>query len=175
MSLTNYTKSKSRRNGGIRMLGLIDRNEVVSATYSPAEKGYTSITLDEDCFFAKFEFREDEAEYKEEVLFSNGAWSVTHELRFTLDKMGNDCGPAVSALTNASHNGMIAIVVTTNGDTFLVGYSPEFGKERPLRLLSAGGTTGQRLSDGTREIVVLQSQDVSKASPLFDDPNQLFQ
>ena len=175
MSLTNYTKSKSRRNGGIRMLGLIDRNEFVSATYSSMEKGYTSVTLDEDCFFAKFEFREDEAEYKEEVLLSNGAWSVTHELRFTLDKMGDDCGPAVSALTNASHGGMIALIVTTNGDTFLAGYSPEFGTERPLRLHAADGTTGKKLSDGTRETVVLRSEDVSKAMPLFDDYAKLFQ
>ena len=175
MSLINYTKSKSRRNGGIRTLGLIDRNELATATYSTAEKGYVSVTLDEDCFFAKFEFREDEAEYKEEVLLSNGAWSVTHELRFTLDKMGNNCSPAIATLTNASLNGMIALVVTNNGDTFLVGYSPEFGKERPLRLHAADGTTGRKLSDGTREIVVLRSEDVSKAMPLFDDTSKLFQ
>ena len=34
MTLVNFTKKHRRRNGGIRLLGLIDQREVVSATYS---------------------------------------------------------------------------------------------------------------------------------------------
>ena len=47
MTLVNFTKKHRRRNGGIRLLGLIDQREVVSATYSELDKGFTELTLDE--------------------------------------------------------------------------------------------------------------------------------
>ncbi|MFQ8827299.1 MAG: hypothetical protein ACLR76_07665 [Alistipes sp.] len=48
MTLVNFTKKHRRRNGGIRLLGLIDQREVVSATYSELDKGFTELTLDEE-------------------------------------------------------------------------------------------------------------------------------
>ena len=56
----------------------------------------------------------------------------------------------------------------------LLGYSQEFGKERPLRIASAQATTGRLLSETTSETVTLRSEDVSKARPLLDDLNNLF-
>lgn len=88
MSLSNYARSRSRRNGGIRLIGLVEQSDVAEVTYASAEKGYSAIRLDEDCYFSKYEFREDEAEYRETVSVVNGAQVVTHELIFTLDKMG---------------------------------------------------------------------------------------
>ena len=56
MTLVNFTKKHRRRNGGIRLLGLIDQREVVSATYSELDKGFTELTLDEGASLSKFEF-----------------------------------------------------------------------------------------------------------------------
>ena len=56
----------------------------------------------------------------------------------------------------------------------MVGYSVEFEKERPLRLVSANGTTGKQLAEGTNEVITLRSQDVSKAKPFFGDMETLF-
>lgn len=64
MTLVNFTKKHRRRNGGIRLLGLIDQREVVSATYSELDKGFTELTLDEGASLSKFEFLEDGAEYR---------------------------------------------------------------------------------------------------------------
>ena len=167
MSLSNYARSRSRRNGGIRLIGLVEQSDVAEVTYASAEKGYSAIRLDEDCYFSKYEFRET-------VSVVNGAQVVTHELIFTLDKMGNDSSPAITSIADAARNGLIALLTTPNGDSFLVGYSVEFEKERPLRLVSANGTTGKQLAEGTNEVITLRSQDVSKAKPFFGDMETLF-
>ena len=153
MTLVNFTKKHRRRNGGIRLLGLIDQREVVSATYSELDKGFTELTLDEGASLSKFEFLEDGAEYRETIAAKDGAPTVAHELTFTLERMD---------------------AVTINGDALLLGYSQEFGKERPLRIASAQATTGRLLSETTSETVTLRSEDVSKARPLLDDLNNLF-
>ena len=167
MTLVNFTKKHRRRNGGIRLLGLIDQREVVSATYSELDKGFTELTLDEGASLSKFEFLEDGAEYRETIAAKDGAPTVAHELTFTLERMDADTAAA-------SRSGLIAVVVTINGDALLLGYSQEFGKERPLRIASAQATTGRLLSETTSETVTLRSEDVSKARPLLDDLNNLF-
>ena len=172
MTLVNFTKKHRRRNGGIRLLGLIDQREVVSATYSELDKGFTELTLDEGASLSKFEFLE--AEYRETIAAKDGAPTVAHELTFTLERMDADTAAAIEAIIEASRSGLIAVVVTINGDALLLGYSQEFGKERPLRIASAQATTGRLLSETTSETVTLRSEDVSKARPLLDDLNNLF-
>ena len=174
MTLVNFTKKHRRRNGGIRLLGLIDQREVVSATYSELDKGFTELTLDEGASLSKFEFLEDGAEYRETIAAKDGAPTVAHELTFTLERMDADTAAAIEAIIEASRSGLIAVVVTINGDALLLGYSQEFGKERPLRIASAQATTGRLLSETTSEPVTLRSEDVSKARPLLDDLNNLF-
>lgn len=174
MTLVNFTKKHRRRNGGIRLLGLIDQREVVSATYSELDKGFTELTLDEGASLSKFEFLEDGAEYRETIAAKDGAPTVAHELTFTLERMDADTTAAIEAIIEASRSGLIAVVVTINGDALLLGYSQEFGKERPLRIASAQATTGRLLSETTSEMVTLRSEDVSKARPLLDDLNNLF-
>ena len=158
MTLVNFTKKHRRRNGGIRLLGLIDQREVVSATYSELDKGFTELTLDEGASLSKFEFLEDGAEYRETIAAKDGAPTVAHELTFTLERMDADTAAAIEAINEASRS----------------GYSQEFGKERPLRIASAQATTGRLLSETTSETVTLRSEDVSKARPLLDDLNNLF-
>ena len=156
MTLVNFTKKHRRRNGGIRLLGLIDQREVVSATYSELDKGFTELTLDEGASLSKFEFLEDGAEYRETIAAKDGAPTVAHELTFTLERMDADTATAIEAIIEASRSGLIAVVVTINGDALLLGYSQEFGKERPLRIASAQATTGRLLSETTSETVTLR-------------------
>lgn len=116
MTLVNFTKKHRRRNGGIRLLGLIDQREVVSATYSELDKGFTELTLDEGASLSKFEFLEDGAEYRETIAAKDGAPTVAHELTFTLERMDADTAAAIEAIIEASRSGLIAVVVTINGD-----------------------------------------------------------
>ena len=102
MTLVNFTKKHRRRNGGIRLLGLIDQREVVSATYSELDKGFTELTLDEGASLSKFEFLEDGAEYRETIAAKDGAPTVAHELTFTLERMDADTAAAIEAIIEAS-------------------------------------------------------------------------
>ncbi len=164
MAISGYHKLHGvRRNGGIRTLALIDPVGLVKVSYDPEVHDYSEIQLVSGSRFIKYEFREDEAQYREEVTVTQGATAVTHELTFLLDKMTNTASGAVSELLRSSYNGMIAIIRTHSDDCFLIGYSPEFGKERPLRVASVNAATGKRFSEPGGEVVTLRSVDCSKA------------
>ena len=47
MALTNYVRTRSRKNGGIRMLGLIERSEIAEVTAQGSTTEFTAITFEE--------------------------------------------------------------------------------------------------------------------------------
>lgn len=170
MALSGYSKRYSdRRNGGIQTLALIRVSDFQSATYEPATHEFTAITLQQGAHFIKYDFREDEAEYQETIAITQGAVVVTHELKFLLDKMGNIPSGVIDELIGHSYGGLIAVLRTFNQDVFLVGYSPELGKERPLRVGAVHATTGKRFRDATGETVTLLSEDAAKARTFSGD------
>lgn len=174
MALSGYTRTLGRRNGGIRSIALIEAKSLSSATYTSAEGGYTAITPVSGAYFVKYDFREGEAEYREEVSLPNSSAVVTHQIEFQIDKMSCSTSELVEELTSASPLGFVALVTTTNADLYLVGYSPEFAGERPLQVLSAQGASGKTLADTTQEVLVLQSIDVSKAKSYIGSLTGLF-
>ena len=171
MVLTGYDQKYLRRNGGLKDIALINIDAIENAVLNSSQDAYTEIILAEGTKFARYRFFEDEAEYTEYVTRTNGALVVTHTLTFSLDKMGGATSAITEELARESQNGLAAIVTTVNEDSFLVGYSPEFKKERPLRLVSIKGASGHHLSDPTRETVILRSEDISKAKP-FAGPTE---
>lgn len=168
MALIGYQRKAERKNGGIRTLGLIAASDVTSVSYSEEDRALFELTLAAEKKFTKYEFREDEAEYSENISLVHHSPVVTHELRFVLDKMGSD------SILSLSEEGLIAVVRTMNDDIFLVGYSPRFEKERPLRVESVTSTTGKQLREETTTTVVLQSIDTDLALPFIDDFDTLF-
>ena len=71
-------------------MGLTEASNIASIEYSKDDRAFFEITLVNGQKFTKYEFREDEAEYKETISLSNHSPIVTHELTFMLDKMGYD-------------------------------------------------------------------------------------
>lgn len=175
MALSGYTKIAEKKNGGIRLLGLINSGNITAVTLNQSRTAIISLSLMPGTKFAKYEFREDEAEYRETVTMDNGSLVVEHELRFLLEKMGSFTTGAVNEIIRTSYGGIVALVVTANNNGIIVGHSIEFEKERPLRLSSITGTTGLRLRDETGEIVTLRSEDVAKALDFEGNLNSLFQ
>lgn len=174
MALIGYQRKAERKNGGIRTLGLIATSDVTSVNYSAEDRALFELTLAAEKKFTKYEFREDEAEYSENISLVHHSPVVTHELRFVLDKMGSDSIAALDSILSLSEEGLIAVVRTMNDDIFLVGYSPRFDKERPLRVESVTSTTGKQLREETTATVVLQSIDTDLALPFIDDFDTLF-
>ncbi len=168
MALSGFTKPyKALRNGGIQKLALILSSDVLNAEYDVEARAYTNLELQLNQHFIVYEFREDEAEYQEKTEITQGTTVVTHELSFLLDRMCNATAIAVSELIDSSFRGFIAIIQTFANETYLIGYSPEFGKQRPLHVVQTSSTTGKRFTEPGSEIVVLQSTDTSKAYNLM--------
>lgn len=115
-------------------MGLTEASNIVSIEYSKDDRAFFEITLVNGQKFTKYEFREDEAEYKETISLSNHSPIVTHELTFMLDKMGYEASASVESMLSMTLGGLVALVRTTNDEIFLVGYSLLFEKERPLRI-----------------------------------------
>ncbi len=174
MALTGYNQKYIRRNGGLKNIALINIDSIENASLNSEQNAYTEITLAEGSGFAKYRFFEDEAEFTETVTRTNGALVVTHTISFALDKMGGATSAIIEELARESQNGLAAIVTTVNDDSFLVGYSPEFKKEYPLRLVSITGESGRQLSDPTRETIILRSEDISKAKPFTGETENLY-
>lgn len=166
MSLTGFIRNTARKNGGIRKLGLICADEITMIAFGTSR--ISSLQLKDGSKFATYDFREDEAEYRETVSFAHGAYTVQHELKFLLDKMDMNSYRAFKDLIENSSKGFVAAIVSPNDDCHIIGYSNEFKAERPLRVTSIVGTSGKNLKDGSSEIITLQSTDVSKAYTVTD-------
>ena len=168
MALSGFAKPYNvRRNGGIQKLALIQANNFLGAEYDFNSRAYTQIDLQLNQQFIVYDFREDEAEYQEKTEINQGVVIVTHELTFLVDKMSNATAVAVSELIESSFQGFIALIQTYANETYLIGYSQEFGKQRPLHVAQTSSSTGKRFTEPSSEIVVLQSTDTAKACNLL--------
>lgn len=174
MALTGYTKSHERKHGGVRSIALIPRMYLTSATYNDTGYAYTAFSFSGTTRFEKYEFEEDEAYFKEVVHAQRGSFTVTHEIAFSLERMSGEVTYALNELLKNHSLGMIALVQTTNGDLFVVGYSEEFKGERALRIASMEGMTGSKLTDAAGERVVLRSEDVAKSRSFFGDTSTIY-
>lgn len=119
MALIGYQRKSERKNGGIRTVGLTEASNIASIEYSKDDRAFFEITLVNGQKFTKYEFREDEAEYKETISLSNHSPIVTHELTFMLDKMGYEASASVESMLNTTLGGLVALVRTTNDEIFL--------------------------------------------------------
>lgn len=163
MALTGYRNRCAKNSGGIRRIRLIEAPKIVSAQYDPLAGTYVSLTLSQNAAPVEYEFREDQAIYREKVSMHSGSVKVSHELSFVIDDTGSPAGNAVEQIVEASWDGMVAIVTGNNGESFVVGYSPTFLAERPLRLLDSTALSGTKPADSTSQTVHLYSEDTQKA------------
>lgn len=159
MSLKGYRRACGKRSGGVKSVALIEASAIGKVRYDAASGSYTSVSG----AFAAYHFKEDEARYTETVSCASGPATVRHELTLDLERMDAQTCRAVQELCGNPGDGFIAVVTTANDVSLLVGYSPKFGAEYPLRLAKSVGTTGSALTDTTAESIVLESTDTSKS------------
>lgn len=163
MALGGYEKSCGKRSGGIRSLDIVSVNDIVSAEYDHSGN-CSGITLKENAEFARYDFREDEAEYTEQIYTDKGVVRVKHTLEFAMERPDGQSAKAVNQLIGECPDGLAAIITTNSNISFLVGYSRKFGAEQPLRLSKSTMDTGRKPADFTAETITLVSEDDSKAS-----------
>lgn len=162
MALAGYTKTCGKSTSGVKALYITEKANVTSFTKG-SDRDYTAATMTGAATFKKYEFDQDQAEFRENVEISNGVAVVTQEIEFHLDKMSKAAATEIDALVDAAFCGMIALVENTLGTTFVVGYNEEQLKERSIMSLSSAGTTGKALSDASGETITLMCTTTEKA------------
>lgn len=172
--ITGFKKVCGKNNGGVLTIGLIEAENFTGATVDSASNGYSALTLASQKYFKKYEFMEDEAEFKEDTKFENGSASVTKSIIFKIPGMNGESGKAVQEIIDASYCGLIAVVTTPAGKTFLVGYGEDVKKERPLKLTQSAGTTGKKLTDAHGEEITIACEHTEKSRVYSGDLEDLF-
>ena len=143
------------------MIYLANVGDITSFTLTGSE--YSAVTMNGTAVFYKYEFEQDTAEIRENGSFENGSTAITHELELLLPKMETTQRDAIQALFDQSPCGLIAIAKDSNGNQWVLGYSENFLKERPLKINSDATTSGKGLTDLNGSTIVLQSIDNEKA------------
>ncbi|MCL2560885.1 MAG: hypothetical protein FWE10_00995 [Rikenellaceae bacterium] len=163
MRLNGYRRACGQRNGGLREIALVQADAVSGVSFDAGTGMVSEVRLVDGGAWAVYRFKEDEAAYAERAVVGAAGALVTHVLSFTLECMSPDAARAVGELVMGAPNGLLAILVTNNGDRFLVGYSERFGLQYPLRLKTAAGESGRRITDVSTEVITLESIDTEKA------------
>lgn len=157
MALTGYTKTcGGLQSGGVKNLWLVEVADLTSFTFStPA---YSAATMESGKVFKNYQFDPDTMELKEDIAFENNCMKVTHSVEFYLAKMSAASRLAVEEIALASSCGLVAIVEDNNGTKWVLGYSQNHLKLRPLLLKDAKGTTGKKLTDASGWTVTLENE-----------------
>lgn len=157
MALTGFTRSCGLQSGGMKSLYLVEVADVTSFTL--ASEVYTAVTMVSSKIFKQYDFDPDSFELKEDVQIENNCMKVVHSLVFNLMKLSATTRKVVEEIALASACGLIAIAEDNNGVKWVLGYSENHGKTRPLELKTGKGTTGKKLTDANQWEVTLESED----------------
>lgn len=161
MAITaGLTLACEERSGGVKAIYLANQEDVTS--FPLAGTAYDSPVMAVGKIFYKFEFEQDTAEIRENVVRENGSTSATHELEFFVPKMSQANRDAIQEIIDQSTCGIIAIVEDANGTSWVLGYSENFTVDRPLKLSDDTATSGKLLTDLNGDTVTLASNDNEK-------------
>lgn len=161
-ALTGYTRlCTDKIRSGVVKIGLVAAPDVTSFTATSGS--ISAIALASGVSFAKYEFAENECEYKESAKVENGVSSVTQSLVFKLPAMNATTRTAVQELIDGANCGLFALVFLPSGGKVVAGYDTVFAKERPLRVATVEGTTGKAISDAQGEEITLSREGAEKA------------
>lgn len=150
----------SARSGGLITLYLANVDDVSSFTLNATTGEYTAVTMASGKVFYKFAFKQDSGERKEDGAISDGgAFSVAHSVEVYIENLTQTIRNRMQDVADASACGMVAIVEDANNIKWVVGYSENFLKERPLKLSSNAGTSGKAFTDPNGSTVTIISTD----------------
>lgn len=156
MALTGFTRTCGLQSGGGKKVWAAEVADVTSLTF--LTPNYTTMTMGTTGKIKLYEFDPDTCELKEDVSIENNCMKVVHGLDFDLTKMSATARTAVEELALASACGLVIIVEDNNGVKWVLGYSENHQKLRPMVLKSAKGTTGKKLNDSNKYTVSLENE-----------------
>lgn len=167
MALTaGLAKDCNPNSGGIQRIALANVADIT--TISQTSGTIDTITMVATKVFYEFEAEQDSVEWRENGELVNGSLKYTEEIEMFFRKQN---ATTAAALREIGENlcGMVAAVKTTNGETFIVGWSENLGLERPLKLASDASTSGKELTDLSGGTITLAAMVDEKAYPTSVD------
>lgn len=153
------TKVCSAVSGGLNSIWLMDEADLTSFTLTgEAYSAYTTTGS-----FYKFEFAQDLAEFRETGARENNSYQNTQEVEFAFTGLTQTDRDHIADIIDSSTCGIVAIVKDSDGVKWVVGYSENQGKERPLKLTSDTTLTGKGMTDSKGSTLVLSTTTNEKA------------
>ncbi|MDY3978993.1 MAG: hypothetical protein SOZ00_03135 [Tidjanibacter sp.] len=165
MGLEGYSRTCSKRSGGIKSLHLIEADKILSAAYNSLSGEFEALTLAEGALWAGYDFVEQSGSLTQTLAVAGGSTAVEHRLCFALHGIDQAARLAADSLAESACKGIVAVVETLQGERLLVGYSVLFGGEKALRVERITSSTGAALADKTSTEVVLTAVDTSLSRP----------
>ena len=135
--LTGYKHVCRRSTGGVSKIGYIKVSDIASVTIE--EKVVTAIEFAEGKHFIEYQSALDKSEFS----FSGGEVSILNHF----NAMSKESSIAYNELLDNAACGLVACVKMNNGAVALVGWTEEFGGERPLMTIESSGTSGKAVAD----------------------------
>ena len=163
MAITaGLAKDCNPNSGGIQRIALanVDQITTISADVNDV---IDTITMASSAYlFYEFQAEQDTVEWRENGEQVNGSLKYTEEIEMFFRKQN---ATTVAAMKELGENlcGMVAAILTTNGETFIVGWSENLELERPLKLSSDASTSGKDLTDLSGSTMTLSAMSDSKA------------
>lgn len=154
-TLRGYTRACGRQSGGVSRIGIIEAQNIDTVTV--VEGAITEITFKDGAKFKDYQSVLDQAEYK----FTNGEASIL----IRLNRAGVQSSIAHNELAEVIPCGVFALVQLNNGETALIGYTEEFGKERPIISFDSDSGSGKAPSDDNYFDITLKTTQIM--APLF--------
>jgi len=164
MALTaGLAKDCNPNSGGIQRIALANVADITAISLDSGTSSFIdTITMSGSATFFEFEAEQDSAEWRENGELVNGSLKYTQEIEMFLRKQNASTRAALAEL-GENLCGMVAAVKTTNGQTFIVGWSPNLDLERPLKLTTDASTSGKELTDLSGGTITLAAMSDVKA------------
>ena len=161
--LTGHTRQCGQKVGGVKEIHVAKRTELkrfVKATSGNSWASYEKadgVTTD---IFKKYEFKKEEATFLPVLSRANGASVVTNTVTIYMDKLSQVSRDAVQNLSDESDCGLIVIVVTNEGDKWVLGYDSRFGSTYFVELAESNGDAGKAFEDAQGFTTTLSNKSI---------------
>ena len=93
--------------GGVEKVWLVPVGGITACRYDAAAGGYTEVVLRKGACFARYDFAEDTASYRQYVSGEHPMSCIVHELSFAFHGTGRDAAAAVDGLAASGGRGGI--------------------------------------------------------------------
>lgn len=143
----------SKHLGGVERIVLYAVDDIQNVAYNSLSQSFSPPQLGESCSPVELHFMEGGASFEESV---ESGGRVTHRITCNLAGVVPE---AVERLRRVARGGVVALLTTVDGGSYLVGYSVEAATDYPLWLHSAQVATHAARSSKATTTLVLESVD----------------